>query len=329
MSEYKNTKFNTEPMIKEIENVVKKGMNLLLKDFMSRFELLEETHSQIMNLPSVKDHMGKNMDDSNYYKCNNTSYMDEDEDEDEDDEDDLNDYGKDSDKTIIQSIQEMTESIVKDEVKNQCGLLFQALNKIMNKIDKMESEMRGLKNEHASKNVVDLTIDNIKVKEEPVEKENIKLEIEEEQVEEEEEEEEQVEEQEEKVEEEEEQVEEEEEQVEEEEEEQVEEEQVEEEEEEQVEEEQVEEEEQDEEEQDEEEQVEEEEEQVEEEDQVETEAESEEEEEELTEIEIDDVTYCTNDEENGFIYELTEEGEQGEKVGYLKDGEPFFYADEK
>jgi hypothetical protein len=54
-----------------------------------------------------------------------------------------------------------------------------------------------------------------------------------------------------------------------------------------------------------------------------------EEDEELFEIEIDDVTYCTNNDENGFIYELTEEGDVGAKVGYLKDSEPFFYADEK
>ena len=52
-------------------------------------------------------------------------------------------------------------------------------------------------------------------------------------------------------------------------------------------------------------------------------------EEEFIEIDIDDVTYCTNNEENGFIYELTEDGDVGDKVGYLKDGEPFFYADEK
>ena len=66
-------------------------------------------------------------------------------------------------------------------------------------------------------------------------------------------------------------------------------------------------------------------------DEVETETEvsdEEEEEEELVEIEIDDITYCTNDEENGVIYELTTDGEVGEKVGYLKEGEPFFYADE-
>jgi hypothetical protein len=62
---------------------------------------------------------------------------------------------------------------------------------------------------------------------------------------------------------------------------------------------------------------------------AEEEAAEEEVEEEFIEIDIDDVTYCTNNEENGFIYELTEDGDVGDKVGYLKDGEPFFYADEK
>jgi hypothetical protein len=53
------------------------------------------------------------------------------------------------------------------------------------------------------------------------------------------------------------------------------------------------------------------------------------EEEELEIITIDDVDYCTNDVENGFIWQLSEDGEQGDKIGYLKEGEPFFYADEK
>jgi hypothetical protein len=61
----------------------------------------------------------------------------------------------------------------------------------------------------------------------------------------------------------------------------------------------------------------------------EVEAIADEEEEEYIEIDIDDITYCTNNEENGFIYELTEDGDVGNKIGYLKDGEPFFYADEK
>jgi hypothetical protein len=60
----------------------------------------------------------------------------------------------------------------------------------------------------------------------------------------------------------------------------------------------------------------------------EAEDEAEDEEEEIFEIEIDDKTYCTNDDKNGFIWELTEDGEQGSKVGYFKDEEPFFYADE-
>ena len=79
-----------------------------------------------------------------------------------------------------------------------------------------------------------------------------------------------------------------------------------------------------EEEEEEEESVEEVEQQVEEE-QVETEAEEEEEEEEFFEIEIDDTTYCTNNEENGFVYELSSEGDVGKKVGFLKNGEVTFY----
>ena len=54
----------------------------------------------------------------------------------------------------------------------------------------------------------------------------------------------------------------------------------------------------------------------------------EEEEEEFFEIEIDDVTYYTNDDENGFLYAVLEDDDVGDKVGYIKNSEPFFYADE-
>jgi hypothetical protein len=61
---------------------------------------------------------------------------------------------------------------------------------------------------------------------------------------------------------------------------------------------------------------------------VETETKEEEdeedEEEELIEIEIDDITYCTNNEDNGIIYELDKDGNVGNKIGYLKDGEAYF-----
>jgi hypothetical protein len=49
------------------------------------------------------------------------------------------------------------------------------------------------------------------------------------------------------------------------------------------------------------------------------------EEEELYEIEIDNINYCTNDEVNGFIYEMTKEGDVGKKVGYFKDSDCVFY----
>ena len=68
--------------------------------------------------------------------------------------------------------------------------------------------------------------------------------------------------------------------------------------------------------------VEEEEEEVEEEEVVEEENDAEE---EVFEIEIDDVTYYTENEENGNIYAVDADGNPGNKIGYLKDGEPFFY----
>jgi hypothetical protein len=49
------------------------------------------------------------------------------------------------------------------------------------------------------------------------------------------------------------------------------------------------------------------------------------EEEEFFEIEIDDITYYTNNEESGIIYEVTKDEDIGKAVGYLKEGEPFFY----
>lgn len=52
------------------------------------------------------------------------------------------------------------------------------------------------------------------------------------------------------------------------------------------------------------------------------------EDEELFEIEIDDQTYCTNNEVNGFIYVLDKDGDVGDKIGYFKDSEPIFYNEE-
>jgi chromosome segregation ATPase len=48
------------------------------------------------------------------------------------------------------------------------------------------------------------------------------------------------------------------------------------------------------------------------------------EDEEVFEIEIDDITYFTTDEENGILYEVTSDEEVGKKVGIIKNGEPIF-----
>jgi hypothetical protein len=47
-------------------------------------------------------------------------------------------------------------------------------------------------------------------------------------------------------------------------------------------------------------------------------------EDEVFEIEIDDITYFTTDEENGILYEVDSDGEVGKKVGIIKNGEPIF-----
>ena len=57
---------------------------------------------------------------------------------------------------------------------------------------------------------------------------------------------------------------------------------------------------------------------------TETKEEEDDDEEELIEIEIDDVTYCTNNEENGIIYELDKEGNVGKRLGCLKEGDAYF-----
>ena len=47
-------------------------------------------------------------------------------------------------------------------------------------------------------------------------------------------------------------------------------------------------------------------------------------EEEVFEIEIDDVTYFATNEENGILYAVNADGDIGDKVGIIRDGEPIF-----
>jgi hypothetical protein len=368
MNQDTKNNFNIEPLVFEIQNVIKKGLSTILKDYTDRYELLEKTHNQIMNLPSVLNELNKN------------SQIDE-----------INDSDlEQNEKPNFISIKDMTHNIVREEIEiienrldkmeKKFDSIVPILDKILGKMQTLNEDVKGLKNEEKETveyKTVYMThpASNVVIKPSIVtssEDENIKFEIEAdiESGNEDEDEDEDVNpamitcstinlktlqhEEDELISEEEESVSEEEESVSEEEE-SVSEEQVEEDEElsvceelgEEVEEESVgqeapkedihESEEEEEEVEDDEvetEASEEEEEELEteaseEEEKVVTAAPIEEEEEELEIITIDDVDYCTNDTENGFIYELNDEGEQGDKIGYLKEGEPFFYSDEK
>jgi hypothetical protein len=328
MTESKIESFNIEPLVFEIQNVIKNGLKVLLKDYIDRHDLLEKTHKQIMKLPSVMNEINKGGD---------------------------SDSESEEDKTIFISISDMTRDLVKkemsyvesklDRIEKKYESISPLISKILDKLESINAEVKVLK-ETPRDNIKIVQMDHEKsyisniIKPSIVsacENENIKFEIEENDDEEDEEEDDEEivepikvkkeviiiedEELEEDV-------------IEEEEEDDVIEEdvieavvvsdikkEVEEEVEEEVE--------------------------VEEEDEVETEASDEEEEEEEEEevipaptkvekeeeeeleiITIDDIDYCTNDLENGFIWELNEDGEQCDKIGYLKEGEPFFYADE-
>jgi len=294
--------FDIKNIMYDVEKVIQRGLNKLLTNYIERYELLEKTHQQLIQLPSIAEEFNRkiSMERVNGYDFDSDTDT------------------KKSDSIDFINIKDITENIVRLQVSNLENKLHKIeekyehmipiLDKLVNKITNLNDEIKEIKEMKEINN--NTTIQKIAVTDTiqkssivtSSENENIKIHIKEstesnsiseqnntDEKEEEEEEVDQVEEQD-KVEEE-----------------------------------------QEEEEQEEEEQVEDdEEEDVNDNKSVETETkEEEEEEEEIFEIEIDDKNYCTNDDENGFIWELTEEGEQGEKVGYLKDGEPFFYADEE
>ena len=70
-------RFNTEPLMLEIETVVKNGVNTILKDFMSKYELFEQTHTTIMNLKSelTQSKETGQIDDKESIKMIDTSYI--------------------------------------------------------------------------------------------------------------------------------------------------------------------------------------------------------------------------------------------------------------
>ena len=343
MTESKIESFNIEPLVFEIQNVIKNGLKVLLKDYIDRHDLLEKTHKQIMKLPSVMNEINKGGNS---------------------DSDSESDLESGDDKSIFISISDMTRDLVKkemsyvesklDRIEKKYESISPLISKILDKLESINAEVKVLKEKPRDNiKIVQMNheksyISNI-IKPSIVsacENENIKFEIDENDEDDEDDEEEDDDKEEivepikvkkEVI------------IIEDEELEELEEEEIEEEEEEDdvIEEDVIEavvvadtkkevetvvvEEESDADEEDEvETEASEDEEEDEEEEVVPTpiKVDVEEEEAELEIITIDDIDYCTNDLENGFIWELNEDGEQCDKIGYLKEGEPFFYADE-
>ena len=360
--------FDIQAIMNDIEKVIEKGLNKLLVNYIERHELLEKTHQQLIQLPSIAEELNRR----NRKDWINDSDFDTEE----------------NDCSNFTSIKDMTENIVRDQVSSlenklnkmekKYDAIIPILDKLLGKITHLNDDIKELQNNRTpiQEVVYTNTIEKSSVVK-SCENENIEIHIEESEELEEEEisDDEDVNpalitcsvislKQEEKISEEEQQEEEEEKESKEDEEDEEEEElgieeikveeknvevkeerpeEDEESKEEQQEEKQKEEQEEEQEEKQKEEQDDEQEEasvetetkeveEVNEEASVETETkeevEEDEDDEEIFEIDIDDKTYCTNNDENGFIWELTEDGEQGEKVGYFKESEPFFYAEE-
>ena len=327
--------YNTQPLLKEIENVIKNGLDKMLSKILQRYNLLEKTHNQLMNLPSIKEAIGKDYEQDSSSECESET------------ESNLKSLEFDN---IVSCQTTMKFDILNiesklDKLEKKYAGLYPMLDKILDKIETLNNDVQKMKsNPITSATTVAATSTSV----EPTivsacQNENIKFEIKEEDTE--------------SVEVEEDDTE-----------------SLEDEDDvnpalitcatikitkdalevvpndkveivkvvklepenipvsESVEEEELEEEDVEEDSKSVETETKSDTESVEDEEVIEEEkakeVDAEDVEEDLEVITIDDVDYCTNNEENGFIWELTEDGEQGVKVGYLKDGEPFFYAEE-
>jgi hypothetical protein len=123
MEESKLHDFNTDELLTEMNYVIKKGLTKVFKEFIERHELLENTHKQIMNLPSVLKELNITADDE----------------DDEDDNDETNSepviY-----KNVSKDLETLHNKINSFETKLETGM--NALFKIVEKLGK---EVKSLK----------------------------------------------------------------------------------------------------------------------------------------------------------------------------------------
>ena len=131
MSEDKIQRFNTQPLMLELENVINNGVKNILKDFINRYELLEKTHNKIMRLPSVRNEM------------NIGSYAESETDDDINNAVNVHQLDKTVANGLREEISEIDKKLVKMEKKyDEIGPI---LEKILNKIESLNDDVKILK----------------------------------------------------------------------------------------------------------------------------------------------------------------------------------------
>ena len=55
-----NDKFNINPILNEMKNVLENGLNLILEEYIVKFNMYEENYNAVLNLPAVKNCLSAN-----------------------------------------------------------------------------------------------------------------------------------------------------------------------------------------------------------------------------------------------------------------------------
>ena len=112
-----HNKCDIHQMVRDIENIIKNNINSVLKNHMDRFNMLEETHSQIMRLPSVLNELNRNVAPA---VVNNNVVGD------------------------LTAQENIEKRFARMEMRNDA--IMQGLEKIIAKVDALNEDVRGLKN---------------------------------------------------------------------------------------------------------------------------------------------------------------------------------------
>ena len=55
---YNKEMFNTEPLLNELNNIIKERLETMLQDFLFKYRLFEENYNAVLNLPAFKHNVG-------------------------------------------------------------------------------------------------------------------------------------------------------------------------------------------------------------------------------------------------------------------------------